>query len=55
MTAPDWKRNGLAHACLNNSMQDMLAAGDDQLSLVVTVANVAARTVHEGLVFHTGR
>lgn len=55
MTAPHWKRKGLARACMINSMQDVLAAGDDKLSLVVTVANVAALTLYQRLGFQSGR
>jgi hypothetical protein len=51
MTAPAAKRAGLARAGLINSMQDLLTQGESELRLVVTLANLPARTLYESLGF----
>jgi GNAT superfamily N-acetyltransferase len=51
MTAPTSKRTGLARACLIDVMQDLLAHGERELRLVVTSANVPARSLYESLGF----
>jgi len=42
MTAPDWKRLGLARATIGNAMQDLFEAGESRLELVVNVKNQPA-------------
>ena len=39
MTAPNWKRTGLAKATIGNAMQDLYEAGETQLALVVNAKN----------------
>jgi len=51
MTAPTAKRNGLARTCLINAMQDLRAAGECELRLVVTLANLPALRLYERLGF----
>ena len=55
MTAPGWKRQGLARAGMLNTMQDVLANGEMLLSLVVTVKNEAAYSLYQDLGFVRGR
>ena len=55
MTAPEWKRKGLARAAMLNTMQDVLATGERLLSLVVTVKNEPAFALYQGLGFVSGR
>lgn len=55
MTAPEWKRKGLARAGMLNTMQDVLASGERLLSLVVTVKNEPAFALYQGLGFVSGR
>ncbi len=51
MTAPAVRRIGIARACLTNAMQDLLAKGESELGLMVTLANLPARTLYESLGF----
>lgn len=51
MTAPAAKRIGLARSSLINVMQDLLELGESELRLVVTLANLPARTLYESLGF----
>lgn len=51
MTAPAWKRRGLARAGLARVMNRLRAAGETQVSLVVTRANGAAVGLYESLGF----
>ena len=39
MTAPSWKRLGMARAAIGNAMQDLFEAGETQLQLVVNAKN----------------
>jgi ribosomal protein S18 acetylase RimI-like enzyme len=55
MTAADAKRQGLARACMLDAMQAVHESGDDKLSLVVTIANLAAHDLYESLGFVRGR
>lgn len=55
MTAPAWKRRGLATAGMVNTMQDVLATGEKLLSLVVTVKNEPAYQLYQDLGFVNGR
>jgi len=55
MTAPGWKRRGLARASMINAMQEVLARGDDKLGLVVTVTNTPAFNLYQSLGFQRGR
>lgn len=55
MTAPAWKRRGLARAGMVNTMQDVLASGEKLLSLVVTVKNEPAYSLYQDLGFVSGR
>ena len=51
MTAPGARRRGLARASLIAAMQDLRDQGETELRLVVTLANLAARTLYENLGF----
>ena len=51
MTAPEAKRKGLARACLIAAMQDLHGQGERELRLVVTLANLPARSLYESLGF----
>ena len=51
MTAPAAQRAGLAHACLISAMQDLRDQGEGELRLVVTLANLPARSLYESLGF----
>ena len=51
MTAPAAQRAGLARACLVSAMQDLRAQGETELRLVVTLANLPARSLYESLGF----
>ena len=55
MTAPEWKRRGLARAAMLNTMQDVLSSGEKLLSLVVTVKNKPAYSFYQDLGFVSGR
>jgi ribosomal protein S18 acetylase RimI-like enzyme len=55
MTAPAWKRRGLARAGMVNTMQDVLESGEKLLSLVVTVKNEPAYSLYQDLGFVSGR
>ena len=54
-TAPSSKRKGLAKACMSSVMQQLFARGEHEIRLVVTVANVPARTLYENLGFTVQR
>ena len=51
MTAPAARRAGLARACLISAMQDLRDQGKGEIRLVVTLANLPARTLYESLGF----
>jgi GNAT superfamily N-acetyltransferase len=51
MTAPEWKRRGLARAGLLRTMERLRQAGCDEVTLAVTDANVDARRLYESLGF----
>jgi ribosomal protein S18 acetylase RimI-like enzyme len=51
MTAPQWKRRGLARAGLLRAMDRLRGAGRPELWLAVTDANTAARRLYESLGF----
>lgn len=51
MTAPDWKRTGLARGSIGNAMQDLYEAGETQLDLVVNAKNRAALDLYLSLGF----
>lgn len=51
MTAPDWKRRGLAKATLGNVMQDLVAAGETRLELFVNAKNQYALGLYLSLGF----
>ena len=51
MTAPAARRVGLARACLISAMQDLRDQGEGEIRLVVTLANLPARTLYESLGF----
>jgi len=50
-TAPTSKRTGLARACMVSAMQELFARGDREIRLMVTLANLPARTLYESLGF----
>jgi predicted GNAT family acetyltransferase len=51
MTAPDWKRKGLARATIGNTMQDLFEAGETRLELVVNAKNLSAYDLYISLGF----
>lgn len=51
MTAPQWKRHGLARAGLKRAMNRLMDAGENRLRLVVTSGNVAAESLYRSLGF----
>ena len=51
MTAPDYRRQGLARACLVNTMQDLMDSGETRLNLVVTAQNTPAFLLYRTLGF----
>lgn len=51
MTAPAAQRRGLARASLIAAMQDLREQGETELRLVVTLANLPARSLYESLGF----
>ena len=51
MTAPVWKRRGLARAGLLRTMERLRQAGRDEVALAVTDANTPARRLNESLGF----
>jgi len=55
MTAPSAKRQGLGRACMLDAMQAVHACGEEKLSLVVTLANIAAYGLYTRLGFVHGR
>lgn len=55
MTDPRWQRQGLARAGLCHALAAQQAAGEQRLSLVVTLANVPALRLYESLGFVPGR
>lgn len=46
MTAPEWKRKGLARAGLVRTMNALLDAGHERIRLVVTVGNEGAERLY---------
>lgn len=55
MTAPNWKRKGIARASMVNTMQDLIERDETLLSLVVTVKNEPAFALYQTLDFVSGR
>jgi len=51
MTEPNSKRTGLARACMMTAMSRLHAAGEHELGLVVTLANVPAFNLYTSLGF----
>ena len=51
MTAPTWKRRGLAKAGLQRAMARLAGAGVPRVDLVVTAGNTPAETLYERLGF----
>lgn len=51
MTAPEWKRRGLARAGLSRVMARLQAAGESRVNLAVTRANVPAMRLYESMGF----
>jgi ribosomal protein S18 acetylase RimI-like enzyme len=51
MTEPSSKRTGLARACMMTAMSRLHAAGERELSLVVTLANLPAFNLYSSLGF----
>lgn len=51
MTAPDWKRKGLAMAAISEAMQGLYEAGETQLDLVVHAKNRPALALYLKLGF----
>lgn len=51
MTRPEFKRQGLARACLESAVNQLLLDGEHELRLVSTVANVAAMGLYRNLGF----
>ena len=51
MTAPGARRRGLARVGLVAAMQDLRDQGETELRLVVTLANLPARSLYESLGF----
>ena len=51
MTAPDWKRKGLARATIGDVMQDLFEAGETRLTLVVNAKNRPALDLYVSLGF----
>jgi GNAT superfamily N-acetyltransferase len=51
MTEPNSKRTGLARACMMTAMSRLHAAGERELSLVVTLANLPAFNLYSSLGF----
>jgi GNAT superfamily N-acetyltransferase len=54
MTEPNFKRNGLARACMMAAMSRLHAAGEHELGLVVTLANLPAFNLYTSLGFVVG-
>ncbi len=50
-TSPAWKRQGLARACLINTLHDLFQAGEESLDLAVTRANIPAVQLYASLGF----
>lgn len=51
MTAPHWKRQGLARATIVQVMQDLSAAGETELQLALHAKNQPARALYLSLGF----
>ena len=51
MTEPNSKRTGLARACMMAAMSRLHAAGEHELHLVVTLANLPAFNLYTSLGF----
>jgi RimJ/RimL family protein N-acetyltransferase len=51
MTAPAWKRRGLARAGLVRAMARLRAAGRERVDLAVTATNTPSRRLYESLGF----
>jgi ribosomal protein S18 acetylase RimI-like enzyme len=54
MTEPSSKRTGLARACMMTAMSRLHAAGERELGLVVTLANLPALNLYTSLGFVVG-
>ena len=55
ITRPDSKNLGLARACINSAMAELLATGEHELHLVVTLANAPAFHLYKSLGFEVER
>ena len=51
MTRPEYKRKGLARACLQSAMQQLHSEGEHELRLIVTLANTEALTLYQSVGF----
>jgi ribosomal protein S18 acetylase RimI-like enzyme len=51
LTAPDHKNQGLARACMLATMAQLVASGEHELRLVVTLANAPAYHLYKSLGF----
>jgi GNAT superfamily N-acetyltransferase len=51
MTAPGFKRTGLARTCLLDAMQDLFERGEREIRLMVTWSNLPARNLYGQLGF----
>jgi ribosomal protein S18 acetylase RimI-like enzyme len=51
MTHPDFKRMGLARACMLSAMHSLATAGEKEIRLMVTLANTGAVALYRSLGF----
>jgi GNAT superfamily N-acetyltransferase len=51
MTRPEFKRRGLARACLQSAVNQLLLEGHQELRLAATLANNAAMSLYEKIGF----
>jgi GNAT superfamily N-acetyltransferase len=51
MTRPEFKRLGLARVCMVNAMQALVAQGEHEVRLMVTLENTAAIALYQTLGF----
>jgi GNAT superfamily N-acetyltransferase len=52
VSAPEYKRKGLARACMLQSMEALRLLGESEVRLVVTLANLPALRLYESLGFY---
>lgn len=55
ITSPGSKNQGLARACINSAMAVLLASGEHEVHLVVTLANAPAFHLYKALGFEVER